>query len=1033
MSENMKENKFILVFTLAVFLTLILLPITFAIDNSTEINEIEQDTTNDEIISTNNEDKNIILENSETDEENNTIYVSVEGDDNNPGSSESPVSSISKSIELANQRNSSSTKILIREGTYTEHDLKISSKLEISSQGNVTINGDKKDVILSIDTLDEVKITGLTFMNAYGGAIIIKDAKVTIDSCYFVNNTSDYGGAIYWNADYGTLVNSYFTQNRARIGSAVLWGSNDEDNINKKGDYGLIINTTFENNDNANTGAGCMGLAIYADNVKVLNSNFINNRGKYRSTGGTIYVYGENILINNCLFENNTMSQAPAIQSEGNNVTITNCNFYNNTINSTALDTARGGAIEIQSVTAHIYNNRFKYNGGDECYNGGAIVVIYNNPVRTGLINITKNVFIGNTAVYGAGIFLDGGYESYCEMEGIINQNIFDSNEASTAAGIYLRYVNIEESLIFCNNNQFINLTANSASSIFIDYAIANLSNNTIINCTSLDKNNHIFNNEGYITGNLTVTVNNNNTVELYAGKFIDVNATVTDDMNNSISGGIIRFIVESKDVDEEGFSLESGIASVRFYSTEVGIYNVEADYTNGDRGVIKTSRIVALPYDIYINFSNLTGLCDEEVSVPVQVSVNGYLVDDENVTISFNNKTFNLTVINGIANITLILPENNGTYSLNVTYDIKTVSNYILVKDNHVILSVPNVTTIPNSGNLNISLTDREGNPLSFENITVNISGNVNIFETDLNGNVVIPLNLTIGKYNVSAYYKGNKYKPSNVNSTISVAYINVVLTSSDVKMKYNDGTSYIVRLTDEKYSPIPDQSILISINGKSTVVQTDANGIATLLLNMNPKTYLIQAKYAGNNVYNSKSITNTVTITSSAKLTGMNIKMYFTDKKYYKVCLFGDDGKPIGAGKIVKITVNGKTKNVKTDKNGYASMKISLKPKTYTVKATYGNLKVSNKIVVKKILFTKNISKKKAKTIKFQAKLAKGKKALANKKIKFKIKSKTYSSKTNKKGVATLRLKNLKTGKYVIYTYYSTLKIKNTIKIKK
>jgi uncharacterized repeat protein (TIGR02543 family) len=38
------------------------------------------------------------------------------------------------------------------------------------------------------------------------------------------------------------------------------------------------------------------------------------------------------------------------------------------------------------------------------------------------------------------------------------------------------------------------------------------------------------------------------------------------------------------------------------------------------------------------------------------------------------------------------------------------------------------------------------------------------------------------------------------------------------------------------------------------------------------------------------------------------------------------------------VKITINGKTYKVKTDKNGYASLKISLKPKTYTVKATYG-----------------------------------------------------------------------------------------------
>jgi hypothetical protein len=81
---------------------------------------------------------------------------------------------------------------------------------------------------------------------------------------------------------------------------------------------------------------------------------------------------------------------------------------------------------------------------------------------------------------------------------------------------------------------------------------------------------------------------------------------------------------------------------------------------------------------------------------------------------------------------------------------------------------------------------------------------------------------------------------------------------------------------------------------------------------------------------------------------------------------------------------------------------------------------------------LFTKNISKKKAKKIKFTATL-KGKKPLAKKKITFKFNGKTFVSKTNSKGVANVVLKNLKVGKYKIYTIYNGLKVKNTIKIKK
>ena len=104
------------------------------------------------------------------------------------------------------------------------------------------------------------------------------------------------------------------------------------------------------------------------------------------------------------------------------------------------------------------------------------------------------------------------------------------------------------------------------------------------------------------------------------------------------------------------------------------------------------------------------------------------------------------------------------------------------------------------------------------------------------------------------------------------------------------------------------------------------------------------------------------------------------------------------------------------------------------YTITANYGSFSVSNKITIKPTLSAKNIVKKKAKKIKFSAKLVnKNGKALKNKKITFKIKGKKYKAKTNKKGVATVSIKNLKAGKYQITSSYGGCTIKNTIKIKR
>ena len=87
---------------------------------------------------------------------------------------------------------------------------------------------------------------------------------------------------------------------------------------------------------------------------------------------------------------------------------------------------------------------------------------------------------------------------------------------------------------------------------------------------------------------------------------------------------------------------------------------------------------------------------------------------------------------------------------------------------------------------------------------------------------------------------------------------------------------------------------------------------------------------------------------------------------------------------------------------------------------------------MIVKPTVITKNITKKKATTIKFTAKLVNSKGTILKYKyITFKFKSKKYKRKTTAKGIATLSLKNLKKGKYVIYSSYGSLTVKNTIKV--
>ena len=312
--------------------------------------------------------------------------------------------------------------------------------------------------------------------------------------------------------------------------------------------------------------------------------------------------------------------------------------------------------------------------------------------------------------------------------------------------------------------------------------------------------------------------------------------------------------------------------------------------------------------------------------------------------------------------------------------------------------------------------------------NYNVNYYENGNkILNSGINKNITF-FNLNSGKHTIKMIYKKDGNDLTNDLIIIGDSYLN----SNDVYMFYNDGTKYKVKLTDYQGKPLIYKNLQITIKNKKYNLKTDKYGYATILLKQKPGQYSIIAKFNGDKDYGPSTFKSMVKILKSPITKNKNLKIYFMGGTF-KVQIIHANGKNVGAGKTVKFTIAGKTYSKKTDKNGYASLKITQKPKTHTITTKYGKFITKNKITIQPVLTAKNIIKKKTKTTKFQAKLVNTKgKPQAKKKITFKFKGKTYKKLTNKKGIATLKIKNLKKGKYNIYTQYTKSKIKNTITIK-
>ena len=288
---------------------------------------------------------------------------------------------------------------------------------------------------------------------------------------------------------------------------------------------------------------------------------------------------------------------------------------------------------------------------------------------------------------------------------------------------------------------------------------------------------------------------------------------------------------------------------------------------------------------------------------------------------------------------------------------------------------------------------------------------------------NVNLEGNDFIENMNQIRYYTFNDSSDNEINFNqgikTTISSKNIVCVALE-KSIYGNAVKYIeVKLLDKNNNPLVGKTIYLSYNNGIYSLKSDNNGIAKLPISITSYgIYNVLISFLGDGQFSASFSQVKFTVNKQkAKLTAPNRSYYVNAKKYLKATFKDINGRPI-KNKKISFILNGKKYNAYTNSKGIAKIKVKISSaKKYIVTVKYAGdnvyspLSKSFKVYVKKLktrLIVKNRSYKKSKKVKkLTATLKVGKKAIKGKKIIFTVNKKKYKAKTNKKGVATVKVK--------------------------
>ena len=300
------------------------------------------------------------------------------------------------------------------------------------------------------------------------------------------------------------------------------------------------------------------------------------------------------------------------------------------------------------------------------------------------------------------------------------------------------------------------------------------------------------------------------------------------------------------------------------------------------------------------------------------------------------------------------------GVYNATLSFkNLEPVTVKIVVQIGTEITAEDVTTTYNVDKDLVITLTDKQGNPISDAEVSVDL-GEAKTYTTDENGQIKIAIGKLVPKtYNAKISFEGNEYQlESEATSIVVVDKAPSKVTTKDVTTTYNVDKDFVITLTDGEGNPLSGAEVSVDLGGTKTYT-TDENGqIKIAIGKLTPKTYNAKISFKGDEYYlESETTAKVVVKKATPKITASAKTFTFEDKtKKYTVTLKDNKGNALKNAKVT-LKVNGKTYTATTNSKGVATFKLSditkgkklTKKATYSAVITYAGDKYYNKVTKK------------------------------------------------------------------------------------
>ena len=815
----------------------------------------------------------------------------------------------------------------------------------------------------------------ITAATGHNSVVYNTYGTMNLIGCNITNSSAGYGVVSNYNSGTVTDVIMYvddckFINNSATVEPGV---------INNCGI--LYVNNSEFINNSAGWWAGAIHTHSNAQTY-INNTNFTGNVAGWN--GGALYTYSKLVVCNSIFKENkcHTSAGGGAIGcsnwGSAYNITICNCTFEDN---------------------ANLCGNT---NETPSTGTGGAISAMNN-----GILKVCNSTFVHNVAKTGQAIAAYS--QGYISPEGNITEGI--------------------PKVIVCNNT-FINHTLTTSDTVKLtgNYTF---SFNNFTNCyqTNLGTDN---------TFNNPVTLNN--------GFVIDKLSSSKNSIKTS-SNDILR--------GDDVVTVDDPDFLAYYYNFMVNdngiIYLGDATYNNIElQNIAKNISFIGLSKNAIFSSVN-TRVRSNRVTTSMLTFINLTFINAADFTMNSNfiNCTFvnsNIDIAKGIADIEH-LDETPYGVTYNLTFDncefkdVNTLNSIFTVyKYGKVVLNnctFDNIVADSIIGR-NGDFIDQDGIYLydcKFTNCNVkgvvDIPGNVEIADYCAIENCDYDFDATTDIAMVDDY----------AHNYLNATKLKVVAVDSAVDISSSEKGVVVIALTDNSSAPIAGATVKYTVNGGEE--QTDVTGEdGKFTITGLTGEVTIAVSYEGNESFNPITGTNTFNFTEEPATNGTNdtpaaptkvatmltapkVTATYNVAKKLVITLKDANGKVL-ANKKVTVKVGTISKTLKTNSKGQVSVAVNtLVPKTYTAtikfagdndyKASSLSAKVTVKKAAPKLTAAKKTFKVKAKTKKVTATLKNNKgKVLKKVKLTLKIGKKTYTAKTNSKGVATFKVKLTKKGTY-------------------